>query len=63
MTKYYEVAISIEVVATYAVEAENEIEAEKKAIRKMSREHDYAQILDSSGAIEEITAEEYNNYI
>lgn len=59
MKKYYEVAISVDKVFTYKVEATNEIEAEEKAVRKLMREEDFAQILDSSGAIEEIAEEEF----
>ena len=57
--KYYEVSISVEQVFTYKVIAENELEAEKNAIKKLNKEEEYEVILDSSGGIDEITEEEY----
>lgn len=59
MKKYYEVSISIEKVVTYKVEAENTVDAEHKALDKMRREEEYDSILDSSGAIEEISKDEF----
>lgn len=59
MDKYYEVTISIEQVLSYKVKANNPIEAEEKAVNQLKREEDYAMILDSSGAIEEITEEDF----
>ena len=56
----YEVAISIEQVVTYKVKAKNPIEAEEIAVNKLKREEDYAMILDSDGAIEEITEDEFH---
>lgn len=60
MSKYYEVSISIEKVVTYAIEAESEVEAEHLALTKI--EEDYASVLDSSGAIEEITEEQFRKF-
>jgi len=59
MDKYYEVAISVEQVFSYKVKAKNPIEAEEKAVNTLKREEDYAVILDSDGAIEEITEDEF----
>ena len=61
-SKYYEVHISVEQVFSYKVEANNEIEAEEKAVNKLRCNEYYEQVIDSSGAIDEITEEEFHEY-
>ena len=59
----YEVAISVDKVLTYVVQAEDKIGAEHEAVRKLKAvDEDYATILNSDGGIDEITEAEYHAY-